>query len=158
MATVQLPNVEARLAFLAIQHHLARPGSELDPETGGPQEHGLAEIGRALERQLEQAAATVELSEHQRERLILAIAVAVNELKAYPLLAGGGSVAPGFDEVLQRLFPEGAEEPEEASQLVVHLVALRRRLADAALAPSAAGADPPSRSRPWWRFWWRGHR
>jgi hypothetical protein len=155
MANYQLSSIDARLAFLAIQHHLARPGSELDPKTGQPQEHGLAEVGQALGPQLEQAVATIELSEYQRERLSLAIAGTVNELKTYPLLAGGHSTAPAFDALLQRLFPEVKAEPDEASQAVVHLVALRRRLGGAAAAPSAGGADPGSGPRPWWRFWVR---
>ncbi len=155
MATLQLSDFEARLVFLAVQYHLARPGSELDPETGGPREHGLAEVGRALEPQLEQAVAEIELSEYQRGRLISAVAGTVNELKAYPLLDVGRSMVPGFDEAMRRLFPEVAEEPDEASEAVERLLALRRRLEGLA-PPPTRGPDPRSLHRPWWRFWRRG--
>ena len=49
MATFQLANLDARLAYLALQYHLARPGSELDPETKQPTAHGLAGVARSLE-------------------------------------------------------------------------------------------------------------
>ncbi|OGO51989.1 MAG: hypothetical protein A2148_04080 [Chloroflexi bacterium RBG_16_68_14] len=155
MATLQLPNRDARLAYLALQYHLARPGSELDPETKRPLEHGLAEVARALEPQLERAMATIELSDYQRQRLVSAIAGAVNELKTYPLL-GGQTTVPRFHAALRRLFPEVTEEPEEAPQLAAHLVTLRRRLESAARSASAQGKSPGPGRRPWWRFWERG--
>ncbi len=100
MATFQLSNLDARLAYLALQYHLARPGSELDPETKQPMEHGLAEVAQALEPQLERAVATIELSEYQRQRLVSAIAGAVNELKTHPLL-GGKTMVPRFEAILR---------------------------------------------------------
>ncbi len=157
MATFQLSNMDARLAYLALQYHLARPGSELDPETKQPMEHGLAEVAHALEPQLEQAVATIELSDYQRQRLVSAVAGSVNELKTYPLLGGGRqTTVPSFHETLSRLFPEVKEEPDEASQLVAHFMALRRRLESATAEPSPTGegAAVPGR-RPWWRFWQR---
>ena len=153
MATFQLPNRDARLAYLALQYHLARPGSELDPETKQPLEHGLAEVARALEPQLERAVASIELSDYQRRRLVSAIAGAVNELKTYPLL-GGQTTVPRFHAALRRLFPEVAEEPDETSDLAAHLVALRRRLERAASASPPTAGEGAGR-RPWWRFWER---
>ena len=153
MTTLQLANTDARLAFLALQYHLARPGSELDRETRQPAAHGLAEVAAVLEPQLEQAVATIEVTAQQRERLDSAVAGAINELKSYPLMAGAGrKAAPGFDEALRRLYPQVIEEPEEALQLAGHLVALRRRLDRAQGAEEAAAA---SSGRPWWRVWGR---
>ena len=153
MATLQLAHLDARLVFLALQYHLARPGSELDPETKQPAAQGLAGVARTLEPQLDRAVASIELNERQQERLGEAIAGAINELKAYALLsAGGRSAAPAFEETLQRLFPEVAEEPDEATQLAGHLLALRRRLAQATL---AAGEGPAAAQRPRWQFWRR---
>ena len=108
MATFQLANLDARLVYLALQYHLARPGSELDPETKQPLAHGgLAEVAQALEPQLDQAVATIELSAYQHQRLFSAISGTLNELKTYPLLEpvpperGGGrrSTVTGFDAV-----------------------------------------------------------
>ena len=155
MATLQLPNLDARLAYLALQYHLARPGSELDPLTKQPVAHGLAEVARALEPQLDRAVATIELSEYQRERLVSAVAGAMNQLKSQALLqeGGGQSMVPAFDEALRRLFPDVAEDADEATQLAGHLLALRRRLERLA-APASDGEAAPVR-RPWWRFWER---
>ncbi len=161
MATVQLSHLDAKLTYLALQYHLARPGSELDPETKQPVAHGLTEVAQALEPQLQQAAATVELSEYQCQRLLLAIGGAMNELRTYPLLdplpaerSGGRRTAmPGFDAVLRQLFPEVEKGPEEAAQLSAHLMALRRGLESAAGAASPAGEGPGPGRRRWWRFW-----
>ena len=155
MATFQLANLDARLVYLALQYHLARPGSELDPETKQPAAHGLAEVARALEPQLQHAVATIELSDFQRGRLVSAIAGAMNELKTYPMLeAGRQSAVQGFVATLRRLFPQVAEDPDEATQLVAHLMALRRRLEHVAPAASSQGEGRSAR-RPWWRFWER---
>ena len=162
MATLQLAPLDAKLIFLALQYHLARPGAELDPESKQPMAHGLAEVAQALEPQLQRAVATVELSEYQRQRLLSAIAGTMNELKTYPLLdavppeRGGGrrTTVPGFDAVLRRLFPEVDEEPDEAPQLAGHFMSLRRRLEDAAAAAAEEEASTPARP-PWWRFWQR---
>ncbi|MCH7511287.1 MAG: hypothetical protein IIB19_02860 [Chloroflexi bacterium] len=160
MATLQLAPLDAKLIYLALQYHLARPGAELDPESKQPMTHGLAEVAQALEPQLDRAVATVELSEYQRQRLLSAIAGTMNELKTYPLLdavppeRGGGrrTTVPGFDAVLRRLFPEVDGEPDEAPQLAGHFMSLRRRLENAAAAAAEEEASTPAQS-PWWRFW-----
>jgi hypothetical protein len=162
MATLQLAPLDAKLVYLALQYHLARPGAELDPESKQPMAHGLSDVAQALEPQLDRAVATVELSEYQRQRLLSAIAGTMNELKTYPLLdavppeRGGGrrTTVPGFDAVLRRLFPEVEEEPDEAPQLAGHLMSLRRRLEDAAAAATEEEASTQAQP-PWWRFWQR---
>jgi hypothetical protein len=157
---LRLPPNEAKLVFLAVAYHLARPGSELDPETKLPVQHGLAEVSSALQPQLRQAAASVTLSAHQLERLDSAILGAINELKVYPMLEprppeeGGGrrSTVPGFDRTLRHLFPAVEEDPDEATGLIEPFMTLRRRL-DAALRQAAEDEkQPPSPRRPWWRF------
>ncbi len=162
MATFQLANLDAKLTMLALRYHLARPGAELDPETKQPSAHGLAEVADALEPQTGSAVATIELSEHQRQRLLSAIGGTMNELKTYPLLdalppeRGGGrrSTVAGFDATLRRLFPEVTDDSEEAVQLAGHLLALRRRLARAPAEPAPVEAAGRARGR-WWRFWER---
>ena len=154
MATLQLSSMDARLTYLALQYHLARPGSELDPETRQPAEHGLGEVAAALEPQLELAVATIDLQGPQHERLASAIAGAINELKAYALLdEGRRTTVPTFHETLRRLFPQVAGEPEEASQLAGHLLALRRRIERSAAQEAPPSETPTRRSR--WRFWER---
>ena len=148
MASLQLSNVDARLMYLALQYHLGRPGSELESN------QGLAEVAAALEPQLQQAVATIELSADQQRRLDSAIAGSINELKATPILeAGGKGTMPAFAETLRRLFPEAAEDPEEALPLAGHLLQLRRRLNTQA----TAEIDKPDTvaPRPWWQVWKR---
>jgi len=159
---LRLQPTEARLTFLALAYHLARPGSELDPKTKMPVQHGLAEVSSALQPQLRQAAASVTLSTHQSERLGSAILGAINELKVYPMLEprppeeGGGrrTTVVGFDKTLRHLFPEVEEDPDAATTLIEPLMALKRRL-DGALRQAAEeeGRPAPSRRRRWWRFW-----
>ena len=43
---LQLRQEDANLVFLAVAYHLGRPGSELDPITKLPVEHGLADVAR----------------------------------------------------------------------------------------------------------------
>ncbi len=155
MATIQLAPLDAKLIYLALQYHLARPGSELDSNTNQPVAHGLREVAGALKPQLERALATIELSEAQHQRLLSAISGTMNELKTYPLLpkrgAGRHSAIPDFDAALRELFPEVEQEPEEAPQLAGHLMALRRRLEGTV---TAAPEPSPTQGR-WWRFWER---
>ncbi len=155
MTTLQLSNLDARLAYLALQYHLSRPGSELPRETGGLPSEGLASLGPELEAQLDKAVVAIELSDQQRERLGSAIAGAINELKSTPLLAAGGrqSMVPVFRETLRRLFPDAADDPDEAAQLARHLLTLRGRLEQL---PTAAVEEQPQQPRSRWRFWQRG--
>ncbi len=153
MATIQLSNEDARLTYLALQYHLARPGSELSQESGGPTTSGLRDTASALEPQLELAIATVELNSEQQHRLLSAIGGTINELKATPLLeAGGRGTMPTFTEALRRLYPEVAEDPEEAMALAGHMLQLRRRFAAQATEEDADSLTTAA-GRPWWRFW-----
>ena len=161
---LRLRPAEAKLIFLALAYHLARPGSELDPETRAQVQHGLAEVSSALQPQLRQAVAGITLNAYQLERLDVAILGAVNELKVYPMLEprppeeGGGrrSSVPGFDGTLRHLFPEVDEDPDEATALVEPLMVLKRRL-DGVLREAAAERVRTTASPrgPWWRFWRR---
>jgi hypothetical protein len=132
MPAYQLRNLDARLACIATAYHLGRPGSELAPDAKGTAPHGLSELARSLEAQLERDVVSIELDEEQRRRLLNAMSGAINELKAYPLMRSDSGrrhgATPAFDDALYRLFPEVREDPEEAVQLAAHMLALRRRL------------------------------
>ena len=130
-----LPQRQARLVALAVQYHLARPGSELDRETLQQYEHGLAEVPAALEPQLDAERAMLELSSLQVTLLATAMSSAVSELKMYSVfdtMAGDSgrprSTATGFDERLRSLFPEIAGEPAAADALAGEMTMLRREL------------------------------
>ena len=154
---------EAKLIYLAIAYHLGRPGSELDPETKLPVEHGLAEVGQALQPLLRGDHATIALTdENQVTRLQSAMLGTISELKTYPMLElrtmdeGGGrrSTVPGFDATLRHMFPEVEDEPEIALDLAEQMLMLRRRFDQriAELPPLSPPPEPEQPKRSWWRF------
>lgn len=155
MTAVQLSNLDARLVYLALQYHLARPGSELQRETGGPPSHGLAPLAPELDAQLDNAVIEINVSDDQRERLSSAIAGAINELKSMSLLEAGGraTMVPAFREALTRFFPEAEDDPDEATRLAGHMLALRRRLDQLPNAAPEERPQEPQKSR--FRFWRR---
>jgi hypothetical protein len=153
---------EARLVYLAIAHHLGRPGSELDPLTKQPVEHGMAEIARELQPQLRMAVSTLNLRDNQVQRLFQGMLGSITELKAYPMLElrtdaeGGGrrSSVPGFDATLRHLFPEVDDDAENAMSVAEQMLLLKRRL-DQHLADIPREPEPEpqrKRKRGWWPF------
>ena len=158
--TLQLRSEDAKLVFLGLAYHLGRPGSELDPMTKQPVEHGLAEVASSLQPQLRLAVATITLRYNQAQRLLSAMLGSITELKAYAMLGAGTSDAPGhrstvpgFDGSLRHLFPEveeGGEEPLEIAERVLHL---RRRIEEAVADLEEAPPDEARRQRRgWWPF------
>ena len=96
------------------------------------------------------------MSDAQRQRVVSALAGAMNEIKTFPLLGGGRlSTVPEFVATVRRFFPNVRDDPDEATQLVAHLMSLRRRLERVAPPPASAESGQAGR-RPWWRFWGRG--
>ena len=159
---LQLRQEEAKLVFLAIAYHLCRPGSELDPITKQPVEHGLAEVARDLQPQLRLAVAQVRLNDAQRTRLLSGMLGSITELKAYPMLEarpdadGGGrrSSVAGLDRSLRHLFPEVEEDAQAALDVAEQMLMLRRRLEER-LAALPSREPPPAREekrRGWWPF------
>ena len=167
--SLTLPQHQARLLYLALVYHLARPGSEVDPVTLSDYEHGLAEVKPALEPQLEGESATLELTPFQMARLNTAMLSTISELKTYSLfdkVAAGTerprSLAAGFDEALRWLFPRMAEDASYASELAEDLLMLRRQLsasirrAEAALAEEERAAQAARKAaKKRWQFWRR---
>jgi len=158
--TLQLRSEDARLVFLAVAYHLGRPGSELDPVTKQPVEHGLAEVASSLQPQLRMAVATVTLRHNQAQRLLSAMLGSITELKAYAMLGAGTreapghrSTVPGFDGSLRHLFPEveeNADEPLEIAERVLHL---RRRIEEAVSDLEEETPEPaPKQRKGWWPF------
>ncbi len=148
---IRLSAGEVRLVRLALLYHLARPGAELDPATGQPAEHGLAEVDAALAGR-DDAAATLTLTGEQLRRLLQAMLGCVNELRVYHLNAGAASMVPGFNEAARRSFPEMAADPESALDVAESMLMLRRRLArpEGPAAGPSGSAEPARRGR--WPF------
>jgi hypothetical protein len=154
---------EARLVYLAVAYHLGRPGSELDPITKQPVEHGLAEVARDLQPQLRMAVSRIELRDNQVTRLLSGMLGSITELKAYPMLElradaeGGGrrSSVPGFDRSLRHLFPEIEEDAENALDIAEQMLMLKRRLdqrlGERPVEPPASSPEPETK-RGWWPF------
>lgn len=159
--TIQLRQEDAKLVFLAVAYHLGRPGSELDPMTKQPVEHGLAEVAAALQPQLRLAVASITLNANQAQRLHSGMLGSITELKAYPMLdlridengAGRRSTVPGFDRNLLHLFPEIEEDTEESLAIAERMLLLRRRL-DEATAGLEDDEEPPAAETPKRKGWW----
>jgi hypothetical protein len=158
---LQLRQEDAKLVFLAVAYHLGRPGSELDPITKQPVEHGLSETARDLQPQLRLAVASLRLQDNQVKRLQSGMLGSITELKAYPMLElrtdseGGGrrSTVPGFDSTLRHLFPEVDEDVESSLEIAERMLMLKRRL-DQQLAtlPPDEPVEQPKKKRGLWPF------
>jgi hypothetical protein len=161
--TLQLRREDAKLVFLAVAYHLGRPGSELDPITKQPVEHGLAEIASSLQPQLRLAVASIVLRPNQLHRLLSGMLGSITELKAYPMLEqradtdGGGrrSSVPGFDRTLRHLFPEVEGDAGESLDVAERMLLLKRRLDSET---SGFGEEEPQQPerKGWWPFKRRG--
>ena len=156
---LQLRQDDAKLVFLAIAYHLGRPGSELDPITKQPVEHGLAEVGAELQPQLRLAVTRVYLRDNQLKRLLSGMLGSITELKAYPMLDlradadgnGRRSSVAGFDRSLLHLFPAVEEDPENALDVAHHMLMLKHRL-DEKMAELPPEEPPEQKKRGWWPF------
>ena len=160
--TLQLRQEDARLVFLAVAYHLGRPGSELDPITKQPVEHGLAEVASALQPQLRLAVASLELRPNQLQRLLSGMLGSITELKAYAMLGAGPadsetghrSTVPGFDRSLRHLFPEIEADAEAPLEIAERMLLLRRRIdgETAGLADEAPLPEANPRRKGWWHL------
>ena len=159
---IQLQQENARLVFLAVAYHLGRPGSELDPLTKQPVEHGLAKVAADLQPQLGLDSASISVNQDQAKRLLSGMLGTISELKSYPMLGlragpdGRRSSVPGFDYNLTHLFPEVEEDSEFALDVAQRMLMLRRRveedLADLLAEPEETVIPAPKPKRRLWPF------
>ena len=159
---LQLRQEDAKLVFLAVAYHLGRPGSELDPITKLPVEHGLAETARDLQPQLRNAVSELRLLDPQLKRLLSGMLGSITELKAYPMLElrmsqsgeGRRSSVAGFDRTLLHLFPEIEQDTEMSLHIAEQMLLLKRRLDETIAAiPEEEPLDAvTSKRKGWWPF------
>ena len=128
MTPLTLRSEDARVAYLATLYHLGRPGAEVDRETRRDEGTGLRAVSEALRTGMARAVVEVDLTPYQVTRLGEALAGLANEMKQYGI-AGGRTAVPGLAAGMREVFPEVAEDPGLALDLVQHVVALRGRLA-----------------------------
>lgn len=166
---LRLPNHQARLVALAVSYHLARPGSEINPDTLADYPHGLRDVLAEIDRQMETELAVLELTPLQAVLLSGAFSAVISELKVYSLLdtmSGSSgrprSTAQGFDDRLRALFPEVAGDPSHASRLAEDMTLLRRALpsgrARELLEEERKTAQAARAARKPWQFWKRSQR
>ena len=159
MTTLQFRSEDARIVYLATIFHLGRPGSETDPNTLQRHDLGLQAIHDYLVPRLNQAVVEVEASPYQVVRLGEALLGCANELKQFSI-AQGRSMVPRFADTVRELYPETAEEPGAAMDLVQHPVMLRNRMRqaveDAQAQIQAAIEEQRAQERAqkrWWEVW-----
>ncbi len=125
---LKLTHDEPRLVYLALVYHLGRPGSELDPTTKMPVAHGLRDVKVALGSELASDSAIIEVDEAQSQKLLSAIYGCVTELHGHHMRGGTPSTVDRFTETALELFPQIADEPEEALTIAQAMVMLHRRM------------------------------
>ena len=160
MTPLTLRSEDARVAYLATVYHLGRPGAEVDRETHRDEGTGLRAVSEALHTGMARAVTELDLTPYQITRLGEALAGLANEMKQYGI-AGGRTAVPGLAVAMREVFPEIAEDPGLALDVVQHVVMLRNRLAhtvEAARAGLAREAEERETARkaerkPWqiWR-------
>ncbi len=164
--TIRLPQHQARLVALAIGYHLARPGSELDRDTMAEYRHGLREVLPAIDAQIEEPVATIDLNPLQAVMLSTAFSSVLSELKMYSVfdaMSGDSrrprSTAAGFDDRLRWLFPQIAGDSAYAMELAEHMALLRRDLpfarAREVLEEQRQEMAEARRRKKSWQFWKR---
>ncbi len=164
--TIRLPQHQARLVALAIGYHLARPGSELDRDTMAEYRHGLREVLPAIDAQIEEPVATIDLNPLQAVMLSTAFSSVLSELKMYSVfdaMSGDSrrprSTAAGFDDRLRWLFPQIAGDSAYAMELAEHMALLRRDLpfarAREVLEEQRQELAEARRRKKSWQFWKR---
>jgi hypothetical protein len=158
--TIDLSARETRLLRLAAFSMLGQPRWRSEHAEGRAElldVYDQTSSGLTLGTALRVEPGTVELLDSALRRL-------TSELKNYELLstaAAGqrsGSMVEGFDEELERLFPEAASSRVEMDALVPELIALRRDFSQArrGLAEIAESQGKQGREgRRWWQFWRR---
>lgn len=152
---LQLTHDEPRLVYLALVYHLGRPGSELDPVTKQPVEHGLREVKTALGNEIGADTAVVELDDEQYRKLLSAIYGSVTELRVQHMRDGAESTVPRFTETAATLFPAIRDDPDAALDLAESMMMLHRRIERAvARAGEASAAAPAADDVPTRRRWW----
>ena len=161
MTSLTLRSDDARMAYLATVYHLGRPGAELDRETRTDEGTGLRAVSEVLHVGMARAVTEVDLTPYQVTRLAEALSGLANEMKQYGI-AGGRTAVPGLAVAMREIFPEVAEDPSLALDVVQHVVMLRNRLAhtvDAARADLARQAEEREAARKAqkkpWQIWKR---
>jgi hypothetical protein len=148
---LKLTHDEPKLVYLALVHHLGRPGSELDPDTRQAGEHGLRIVKVRLGNELASESAIIELDDVQYRRLLSAVYGSVNELRVHHMRSGEPSTVDRFTETALQLFPALAGDPDVALDLAEAMMMLHRRIQRAVR--QVDSAEPSAESpRPRWPF------
>jgi hypothetical protein len=148
---LKLTHDEPRLVELAIVYHLARPGSELDPDTKRPVERGLRDVYDALVPR-RGGDAVIELDATQYRKLLSAIYGCSTELRGHHMRDGQPGTVPGFIAAAFALFPSLPEDAEIALEISEAMVMLHRRMERAVRAAAAddrAAAGQAAGRRRW---------
>jgi hypothetical protein len=146
---LKLTHDEPRLVYLALVYHLGRPGSELDPITKMPGEHGLRAIKVELGRDVDADSAIIELDDQQYAKLLSALLGSVTELRGYHL-TGAPSTVERFTETAESLFPAIRADRDEALAVAEAMFMLHRRMQRAVAKAAVAAADPRAGRRRGW--------
>jgi hypothetical protein len=147
---LKLTHDEPRLVYLALVYHLGRPGSELDPVTKLPGEHGLRDVKTALGNDLARESAVIEVDAEQCRKLLSAIYGCVNELRVHHMRGGVTSTVERFTETARSLFPQLDDDASVALDLSEAMMMLHRRM-ERAVTSASQPPQPDEPRRRWWQ-------
>ena len=126
MITITLQQDEPKILYLALLYHLARPGSEIDPETGKAHIAALKPVMHFLTSELNKAIIELNCLPKQIERIDTALSGLSNELRQYVL--SSSSVVPNFENTLIKFWPEIAVDSNKIEEIMMLTMMTRRKL------------------------------
>ena len=159
MITITLRQDEPKILYLALLYHLARPGSEIDPETGKIHMAALKPIMHILTSEIDKPVIELNCSPKQIERIDTALSGLSNELRQFVLSAS--SVVLNFENTLLEFWPETATDSNKIEEIMMLTMMTRRKLetffiqAEQELEREALKLDQERRLRrsQWWKIW-----
>ena len=126
MITITLQQDEPKILYLALLYHLARPGSEIDPETGKKHVAALEPIMHFLTSEINKPIIEFSCLPKQIERIDTALSGLSNELRQFVLSAS--SVVPTFENTLMKFWPDAISDSSKLEEIRMLTMMTRRKL------------------------------
>ena len=114
------------MLYLALLYHLARPGSEIDPETSKTHVAALAPVMHFLTSVINEPIIELSCLPKQVERIDTALSGLSNELRQFVL--SSSSVVPNFENTLIKFWPDVISDSNKLEEIMMLTMMTRRKL------------------------------
>ena len=159
MITITLQQDEPKVLYLALLYHLARPGSEIDPETGKTHVAALEPVMHFLTSVINKPIIELSCLPTQVERIDTALSGLSNELRQFVL--SSSSVVPNFENTLIEFWPDVISDSNRLEEIMMLTMMTRRKLevffiqAEQELAHEKLLLEQErlSQRSQWWKIW-----